>query len=77
MHNLRIALQLNLMSLAGTYGPSPLRRAEDLLAKSYYTFIGSDCHRRDVYERSLQHLKVSTAQLKVNLLVENNKRLAQ
>ena len=41
-----IALQLNLMSLAGTYGPSPLRRAEDLLAKSYYTFIGSDCHRR-------------------------------
>ncbi len=73
-----IALQLNLMSLAGTYGPSPLRRAEDLLAKSYYTFIGSDCHRRDVYERSLQHLKVSTAQLKaLNLLVENNKRLAQ
>ena len=73
-----IALQLNLMSLAGTYGPSPLRRAEDLLAKSYYTFIGSDCHRRDVYERSLQHLKVSKAQLKaLNLLVENNKRLAQ
>ena len=72
-----IALQLNVMSLAGTYGPSPQRRAEDLLAKNYYTFMGSDCHRREVYERSLQHLKVSTAQFKtLKLLLENNKRLA-
>lgn len=71
-----IALQLNLMSLAGTYGPSPQRRAEDLLAKSYYTFIGSDCHRQDVYERSLQHLKVTNSQLKsLRQLIENNRQL--
>lgn len=73
-----IALQLNLMSLAGTYGPSPQRRAEDLLSKSYYTFIGSDCHRRDIYERSLQHLKATTAQLAgLKILFENNRRLAR
>lgn len=68
--------QLNLMSLAGTYGKGPCRCASALLKAGFYDFVGSDLHKKEVYERSLEHLFLTGSQQKqVKQLVENNDEL--
>ncbi len=71
-----VVFQLNLMSLAGTYGQLPYEKAHQMLEDDYYEYVGSDYHRRSVYERSLHHLKLTKKSLtKVKLLLENNQVL--
>ena len=68
-----IEFQLNLMSLAGTYGQLPYEKAHRMLDEGYYKFVGSDYHRRSVYEGSLRHLKLTKKQLdKLKILLGNN-----
>lgn len=66
LHKMGIHFQLNAGSLVGYYGETAMRKAHDLLAKGWYSDIGSDCHRlatikeqytRDVLSKeTLQHL---------------------
>ena len=44
-HKMGIHFQLNAGSLVGYYGETAMRKAHDLLAKGWYSEIGSDCHR--------------------------------
>ena len=37
--------QLNLPSILGVYGDEPARKAEEMLAKGWYSMVGTDCHR--------------------------------
>lgn len=65
--------QLNLMSLAGTYGKGASRCALDLLKSDFYDFVGSDFHNTTIYERSLQHLFIGKSEEKqIKQLLENN-----
>ena len=66
LHKMGIHFQLNLGSLVGYYGETAMHKAHDLLAKGWYSDVGSDCHRlatikeqytRDVLSKeTLQHL---------------------
>lgn len=68
--------QMNLMSLAGTYGKGPLACASSLLKQGFYDFIGSDFHKLHVYRQSLEHLYLNAAQKKaIGRLKENNEML--
>ena len=40
-----ILMQMNYGSLTGFYGETAQKKARELLAKGYYSFCGSDCHR--------------------------------
>lgn len=51
-----IQFQLNLMSLAGTYGRLPQMKATRLLDAGAYCYVGSDFHRQEAYASSLQRL---------------------
>lgn len=58
-----IRLQLNLPSLAGGYGESVRRRAEYLLKRGYYTFVGSDIHSHGYHTQLYNDAKISKRQL--------------
>ena len=45
LHKMGIHFQLNAGSLVGYYGETAMRKAHALLAKGWYSDIGSDCHR--------------------------------
>ena len=45
LHKMGIHFQLNAGSLVGYYGETAMRKAHDLLAKGWYSDVGSDCHR--------------------------------
>lgn len=45
LHKMGIRFQLNAGSLVGYYGETAKRKALTLLAKGWYSAIGSDCHR--------------------------------
>ena len=45
LHKMGIHFQLNLGSLVGYYGETAMHKAHDLLAKGWYSDVGSDCHR--------------------------------
>ena len=45
LYKMGIHFQLNVGSLVGYYGETAMRKAHDLLAKGWYSEIGSDCHR--------------------------------
>lgn len=45
LYKMGIHFQLNVGSLVGYYGDTAMRKAHDLLAKGWYSEMGSDCHR--------------------------------
>lgn len=57
-----IRFQLNLMSLAGHYGPAVKEKAEKLLLEGMYDCIGSDLHRPEHLD-VLGHIKVIPQQM--------------
>lgn len=68
--------QLNLMSLAGTYGKGTSRCALELLKGGFYDFVGSDFHNTTIYEHSLRHLSIGKSEEKqIKQLLENNRML--
>ena len=71
-----IRFQLNLMSLAGTYGRLPYKKAIRLLEEEAYSYAGSDIHRQSTYETSLRHLYLKKKHQEPLLrLLENNAQL--
>ncbi|MBQ8520352.1 MAG: hypothetical protein IJ456_03020 [Bacteroides sp.] len=70
------SLQLNLMSLSGYYGKRPQLVSEDLLAKGWYDFVGSDLHHLHRYQPMLAALKLKKEQLDaLGKLIENNRSI--
>lgn len=53
-HKMGIHFQLNLASLIGYYGETAMNKANDLLAKGWYSDIGTDCHRLKSLEEQLR-----------------------
>ena len=57
LHKMGIHFQLNAGSLVGYYGETAMRKAHNLLAKGWYSEIGSDCHRlatiKEQYKREV------------------------
>ena len=62
LKQMRVKLQLNLVSLLGGYGPVAQEKAQLILAKGYYEFYGSDLHRLDSFKYAINSkaLKKST-----------------
>lgn len=57
LRTLNVQMQLNLGSLAGIYGPEAKQKAEWLLKNQYYSYTGTDTHRKQVWEHTVR-LKV-------------------
>ena len=58
-----VRLQLNILSLAGHYGPEARHKAEELLKKDMYDFAGTDLHHKSQFGR-LQQMRLSKNVLK-------------
>ena len=72
----RYKFQLNLLSLAGAYGPATVARANYLLKEDFYDYIGSDMHGLSNFERFLPELRLSSKNIeRIEQLIENNKKL--
>lgn len=53
-----VRLQLNLLSLAGHYGPDAKHKSEELLKKDMYDVVGTDLHHKSQFRR-LQQMRLS------------------
>ena len=72
----RYKFQLNLLSLAGAYGPATVARAHYLLKEDFYDYVGSDMHGLSNFERFLPGLRLSSKNIeRLEQLIENNKKL--
>lgn len=68
--------QLNLLSLAGTYGSNAVAKARYLLKEGMYDYVGSDMHGLSNFERFLPGIRLDKKCLEqLERLIENNKRL--
>ncbi len=68
--------QLNLLSLAGTYGSNAAAKARYLLKEGMYDYVGSDMHGLSNFERFLPEIRLDKKCLEqLEGLIENNKRL--
>lgn len=68
--------QLNLLSLAGTYGSNAVAKARYLLKEGMYDYVGSDMHGLSNFERFLPEIRLDKKCLEqLERLIENNKRL--
>lgn len=53
-HSESIQFQLNLGSLIGAYGSSAKAKAEKLLRKGYYSYVGTDLHSMHLWEELMK-----------------------
>ena len=68
--------QLNLLSLAGAYGPEAYIKSHYMLKKGMYDFVGSDMHKLENYKRFAPQIKLSQKEMiQLERLLENNKKL--
>lgn len=68
--------QLNLMSLAGTYGRNVMASAREFLEEGVYDFVGSDFHNQSVYTHALSRIHLTRSQLKsIERLLKQNEAL--
>ena len=65
LKQLDVAFQLNLPSLAGAYGTEAKRKAQWLLEKGYYQYIGTDTHRQSSWEAIVQKQEIQKDAVKI------------
>ncbi len=53
LHAMDVRFQLNISSLAGLYGKTARAKAEKLLRKGWYSYLGTDLHRRSMLDTLL------------------------
>ncbi|WP_018109341.1 tyrosine-protein phosphatase [Bacteroides propionicifaciens] len=76
LSNEGMLFQLNLLSLIGVYGSQAQKKAEYLLSKGYYNFVGTDTHRAKWLRRGVEMFEVKKVVLKqLAPLWDNNRRL--
>lgn len=72
----RFEFQLNLLSLAGTYGRAAQVKACYLLKQGLYDYVGSDMHGLDNFRRFLPEIRLTKKEMaELERLIENNKKL--
>lgn len=70
------AFQLNLFSLTGMYGEQVQRRAQQLLERGVYSFVGTDTHRIELFRRTISSAKTyARYEEPVRTLIRNNETL--
>ena len=70
------AFQLNLFSLTGMYGEQVQRRAQQLLERGVYSFVGTDTHRIELFRRTISSAKTYARYKEpVRTLIRNNETL--
>lgn len=70
------AFQLNLFSLTGMYGEQVQRRAQQLLERGVYSFVGTDTHRIELFRRTISSAKTYVRyEEPVRTLIRNNETL--
>ncbi len=67
----RVLFQLNLLSLAGIYGPHAESAAKMLLDKNYYNMVGCDIHSLSYHKRYITERKIEKKYL--DKIIEINK----
>lgn len=55
LHGRGVKFQLNIMSLAGAYGPQQQKMAQYLVKNGYYSFMGTDLHSLKNFEQRIQN----------------------
>lgn len=70
------AFQLNLFSLTGMYGVEVEKRANTLLEQGIYSFVGTDTHRIDAWQRTIASAETNTKyESLIRPLIEANNSL--
>lgn len=70
------AFQLNLFSLTGMYGEQVEKRAQQLLERGFYNFVGTDTHRIDFFRKTISSAKTyARYEEPIRSLVSNNQTL--
>lgn len=70
-------LQLNLLSLAGAYGPVAKEKALIMLREGMYDFVGSDFHRLERFPEMVSSIRLGKKETEALLkLLENNKSIS-
>ncbi len=70
--------QLNLLSLAGTYGEGAVVKSRYLLKEGLYDYVGSDMHSMEAFQKFIPHLKLKKEDIgRLEQLMENNKKLVR
>lgn len=74
LKNRNIRLQLNMLSVGGTYGKSSQEKAKELLRRGWYDYVGTDMHNLRFHLKELERLKLKTSDLDSlgKLLAKNN-----
>lgn len=76
LRNEGMLFQLNLLSLVGAYGSRVQKKAEYLLHKGYYSFVGTDTHRSKWLQRGIDMFEVKNNILQgIAPLWDNNRLL--
>lgn len=63
-----VELQVNALSLKGSYGPEVKKQAEKLYKKGLFTWMGTDCHHEG-HLKQLQTIKIAAKSEPLNLEV--------
>lgn len=66
-----VLFQLNINSLTGHYSPATKKVAEQMIAKGWYEFLGSDCH----HTGHLELIKKARAEKSLQTLIASGKLL--
>lgn len=69
--------QLNLLSLAGAYGPMAKEKALIMLREGMYDYLGSDFHRMDRFPEMVCSIRLDKKEMEaLSRLLENNKTIS-
>ena len=70
------AFQLNLFSLTGMYGERVEKRAQQLLERGLYSFVGTDTHRIERFRKTIASAKTyARYEESIRVLMSNNQTL--
>lgn len=69
--SLGVLMQLNYSSLTSFYGDAVRDRALWLLRNSFYSFVGSDCHRLEALQRQLDKTAIRKSDFELLLSLKN------
>ena len=70
------AFQLNIFSLTGMYGEQVKKRAQQLIERGVYSFVGTDTHRIDLFRKTISSAKTyARYEETIRFLISNNQML--
>ncbi len=78
MQELGVKLQMNLLSIAGSYGETAQKKSQMLCKKGMYTYVGTDLHSLSYHHHVMEKKKYTSNEIKeIARLMQNNSQLPQ